>query len=667
MPTPSFLQFSRLQGAVQEDGPYTMAQRLDQEGDAGYLFLLIEALGSVPEETGRAAAETFWEAFQASRLSLTGRLQEALRAVHQRLLLEDRDAPPEHRSTVGAACACLRQGDLYLAHAGPTLAYLVGPESTRRLAPAPGSPASGLGGLAEPRVWVRHHHLAQGEVLLVASSTLAEVGGERELFAAFRHGWEEGMVEVYRRSSAYATFAALAVNPWVAPEPARPERSPQEAAAETVSSGEPYAHGRREPWRTATGPVPLPEPYLMQDTSLPLGLNVAGPRRWVSRYARGLLPPQVLAGLLGVFILGGLLVGVTSLLQRAEQAARSEAAALVQAATDLQGQAQGAATRDLSRQLLNQALSKLQTALRQDSASRETAALVAQVREALARLDAVQELRDFRTPLDLTGAAAGAPLLRDIVAPGGAIYLLDKVGDQVIQVTPALQGGGAGASPVYLVQPSGSARRNLAGLLWLPRGGAWPRDSLLAVDDGRGLLEFDPSQGVRTLPLRGTGEWASFQAAAGFAGSLYILDPKASQVWRYLATERGFDSERRATLPSMDLRDAVDLGVDGDTYLLLRTGKVLKFSNGRAQPFSPDGLDRPLLNPVALHASAESIYVSDAGNRRIVVFDKADGRFLRQFPVPQLPQIHHLWADEARSLLYLVTDTRLYSAVMPRS
>ena len=139
-------------------------------------------------------------------------------------------------------------------------------------------------------------------------------------------------------------------------------------------------------------------------------------------------------------------------------------------------------------------------------------------------------------------------------------------------------------------------------------------------------------------------------------------------MWRYAPTDGGFDSERRPALPSLDLRDAIDLNIDGSFFVLLKTGKVLKVAGGRVAPFSLDGLDKPLLSPVALTTSADltSLYVLDQGNKRVVEFDKETGRFLRQFPLGDTPAAHDLWVDTEHNTLFLVTDRQLYGASLPK-
>jgi len=366
--------------------------------------------------------------------------------------------------------------------------------------------------------------------------------------------------------------------------------------------------------------------------------------------------------------MGGLFLGARATIQRVERQGFVEAGQLVQAAQEMESQAQKASSADARRQFYNQALEQLRKAQRQDPTNTEATALLNRIQATLTRLDAAYELTTLRTLVDFATYTGTTTLIRGLVYRGDGFYILDKSGDRIFQVPlPDLSDQGGSPVPTTLLQPQGNARRNLVSLVWMPQGGSWPRDSLLALDSNRGLQEFRPNAEPRPLPLRGAQDWASFQTAAGFEGNLYILDPKASQVWRYVPTDNGFDSERRAALPSVDLRDALDLVIDGDVYLLLRDGKVLKFSNGRPHPFSQDGLDRPLLRPVALFAdpATKALYVADAGNNRIVVFNKADGKFLRQYLLPDATAVYDLWVDEGQGTLLMVGDARLYMAKMP--
>ena len=678
MALPRVTQLNIVHGSAQEEGPYTLVQSLTQDGDPSCLFLLFEVEGPTPQEACERAAELYLETFEGSKLSTTGRLLEGLRTVHEAVLWENRHSMPDQQITLGALAVYLRGEDVYLAHAGPSLAYVIGPKGARHLAPAPGSPSPRLGAVSEPPVWVRHHHFAPYEVMLLATSCLVSGGNERELLASFQGNTEEGMVAVYRWARGNQEFAAMAIDPGAnakAPSPSQDIVAPASLPRQESASARPgavpayaYGYGRDQAPRNAARDRAAKAPQLL-DSPLHLGLELREPQRWVRNHITDLLPPRAIISLLLVFILGGLFLGARAMAQQMQEGSRGEAVRLIQTAQDMQSKAQQAAGGDEKRSLMNQALQQLASAQKYDAGNASASALEQRIRTALTEIDASFQLEGLSPVLELSGAGASQPLLRELVPYENGFYLLDKSNDRILQAPLAELDRSAGQFTPTAFGPSGGAvRRNQITLVWLAKGGTWPRDSLLALDNNRNILELTTSNAA-PLPLRGAQEWASFQTAVGFGGNLYVLDPRGSQVWRYTPTDSGFDTERRAALPSVDLRDAVDLVVDGDIYVLLRTGEILKFTSGRAQPFGLDGLDKPMLNPVSIFtdAHADAVYVVDAGNSRIAVFQKEDGRFLKQFPLPASPAIHDLWVDAEKGNIYLVSDSRVYRAKLPGS
>lgn len=676
MALPRVTQLNIVHGSAQEEGPYTFVQSLSQDGEPSCLFLLFEVDGPTPQEACQRATELYLETFEGSRLSTTGRLLEGLRTVHEAVLWENRHSMPDQQITLGALAVYLRGEDVYLAHAGPSLAYVIGPKGARHLAPAPGSPSPRLGAVSEPPVWVRHHHFAPHEVMLLATSCLASDGNERELLASFQGSTEDGMVAVYRWARGNQEFAAMTIDPGtsakapaISQDIASPASMPRQASSSAPPDAVPvyaYGYGREQTPRNTGRDRAAKAPQLL-DSPLHLGLELREPQRWVRNHITDLLPPRVMFSLLLVFILGGLFLGARAVAQQMQEGSREEAARLIQTAQELQAQAQQTDAGDEKRSLMNQALQQLASAQKYDAGNPSASALEQRIRTGLTELDASFQLEGLSPVLELGGGGASQPLLRELAPYGNGFYLLDKSNDRILQAPLSELDHSSGQyTPPVLGPASGSARRNLTTLVWLAKGGTWPRDSLLALDSNRNILEFNASNAA-PLPMRGAQEWASFQAAVGFGGNLYVLDSRGSQVWRYTPTDSGFDTERRAALPSVDLRDAVDLVVDGDIYVLLRAGEVLKFSSGRAQPFSLDGLDKPMLNPVSIFtdASADAVYVVDAGNSRIAVFQKEDGRFLKQFPLPSSPTIHDLWVDGEKGTIYLVSDSSVYRATLP--
>ena len=81
-----------------------------------------------------------------------------------------------------------------------------------------------------------------------------------------------------------------------------------------------------------------------------------------------------------------------------------------------------------------------------------------------------------------------------------------------------------------------------------------------------------------------------------------------------------------------DLENAVSLTIDESIYVLFAAGNVKRYTSGNIDEFELTGLDVPLskASRILTVPEVENIFVLDAGNKRVVTFDK-DGKFISQY------------------------------------
>jgi hypothetical protein len=159
----------------------------------------------------------------------------------------------------------------------------------------------------------------------------------------------------------------------------------------------------------------------------------------------------------------------------------------------------------------------------------------------------------------------------------------------------------------------------------------------------------------------------------GYAGSIYVLAPRSSQLIWFASTPQGYEKSPFAYVnpeATVDFSTAVDLAVDASVFVLHSTGKVERFSAGLPQKFDSSTPDVPLKSPTTLFASAttKSVYVVDGANQRIVQFSK-DGHFERQLryggPENLFNGLRAIDVDEDRGKLYFLSDRKLFVADIP--
>ncbi len=169
--------------------------------------------------------------------------------------------------------------------------------------------------------------------------------------------------------------------------------------------------------------------------------------------------------------------------------------------------------------------------------------------------------------------------------------------------------------------------------------------------------------------------WGEIRSLAGYGGNLYLLDAANNQIHKYVPSEKGLSAQSTpyfAGDAQPVLNKAVDMAIDGDIWVLNDNGTILRFRGGAPVSFSLGPLATPLKNPVAIFTQPEvdSLYVADAGNQRIVEFDK-NGVFVRQFkPYAQKGDVFQDLSDftvnETKRKLYFISGDAAYMANVPK-
>lgn len=201
---------------------------------------------------------------------------------------------------------------------------------------------------------------------------------------------------------------------------------------------------------------------------------------------------------------------------------------------------------------------------------------------------------------------------------------------------------------------------------------ATPEDDqvwIVAAADGA-LVWYDVKTGERhAQPLSDTKDWGELRAIDSFGGSIYLLDAAKNQIFKYVHTDKGYATEAAPYFPDnaqVNLSRATSMAIDGDVWVLNRTGTIQRFRGGASVAFQLSGLKTPLKNPTAIYTSPEvdALYVADSGNQRVVVFDK-NGRFTGEFkPYAEksdaFKSLQDLTVNETKRKMYLVNDSAAF-------
>ncbi|MCX6018535.1 MAG: hypothetical protein NTZ50_08550 [Chloroflexi bacterium] len=153
-----------------------------------------------------------------------------------------------------------------------------------------------------------------------------------------------------------------------------------------------------------------------------------------------------------------------------------------------------------------------------------------------------------------------------------------------------------------------------------------------------------------------------------YNNTVYMLDADLGQIWRYPIAPEGLGVGSPYFRSSFDsLKDAVDLGIDGAVYVLLKNGTVQKFFSRQPQVFSITGIPEPIGQAAAIAVTGSdmnsgAVFILDAQSGAVVEFNKA-GAFVRQYrgDADEFVGATDMNIDVARRTGYIVTSTQIYT------
>jgi hypothetical protein len=222
---------------------------------------------------------------------------------------------------------------------------------------------------------------------------------------------------------------------------------------------------------------------------------------------------------------------------------------------------------------------------------------------------------------------------------------------------------------------------DLVDMVWMPTGPDRQKASLLILESGGSILDYDPAT-TQLIPLQvaASETWRYPKLVGSHSGRFYLLDSSANKILRYDPTPDGYNSPPFDWLQTeVDLAGVVGMAIGDSIYLLYADGAIRKFSTGEADTFDISDWDTPPSNPTSIFtrppAETRWIYVADRGNSRIVQASK-EGQFKQQFRVADatasesgdpLAGATDLFVDEIAGQAYLLSGRELYLLRLPMS
>jgi len=305
----------------------------------------------------------------------------------------------------------------------------------------------------------------------------------------------------------------------------------------------------------------------------------------------------------------------------------------------------------------------------------------------MSRLDTINGVKRVSWVGELNTYPAEADLKR-VVVQGNHVFVLDRGQDRVYhhqldaELDKALTSESLQVELVSRGKQVGSVLvGDLVDMAWMPVGPNRQQASLVILESGGNLLDFDPMTGeLLALEVAGTDAWRFPQLVGSHSGRFYLLDSSANEIWRYGPTPEGYAGPPEEWLQGeVDLAGVVDMAISDSIYLLYADGTIRKLTLGQPDAFDVADWDTPLRGPTALFTrppeETQWLYIADPGNGRIVQCDEA-GHLKQKFRIAEtsagsdgdpLAAARNLFVDEIGGRAYVLSGQKLYLLILPLS
>ena len=180
--------------------------------------------------------------------------------------------------------------------------------------------------------------------------------------------------------------------------------------------------------------------------------------------------------------------------------------------------------------------------------------------------------------------------------------------------------------------------------------------------DKKSLAVYDPkTDTLKTGDISFSGS-PDIRSIIIYNRRMYSLDAVANQILRHDNIKNGFGLGKDWLQDTnQNIRDGVDLAIDGDLFVLKTDGQIFKFTKGVSQNFSVQTVDPALDsgNDIWTYTDSANLYVLDAKNKRLITFDKT-GKFIRQITANEFASPVSAAIDETSGDAYILDSGKVY-------
>ncbi len=214
----------------------------------------------------------------------------------------------------------------------------------------------------------------------------------------------------------------------------------------------------------------------------------------------------------------------------------------------------------------------------------------------------------------------------------------------------------------------------LVDMTWEPRNSGFvDKAGLLILDRNNHVFRYNRVDGASLVVFADQASWqVPTKISVYLNGLFYLVDQGRQQIYKYTPTSRNYEAAPEPWLSDQITTDFAGLKtmrIDGDIWLLYENGMVLQYFRGEQNPFALENNVGRMEDPRDMIVDGTHLYLADAAGARILVYNKDNGSYERQYQaadVDLLRGLRSIYVDETTGKIFLLTQTGLYQQTLPR-
>lgn len=301
-----------------------------------------------------------------------------------------------------------------------------------------------------------------------------------------------------------------------------------------------------------------------------------------------------------------------------------------------------------AREKANQAIEELEQLVPQFRTNRQlTDTLAAEISAAknfATEISGKQELSEPQIFFDLR-LTDSSFVATTMTATGKTLFFLDKEKRQVVMLDTETKQSSLLSFTTTAIPVGWTATSNQLYLL------------------GDGLQSYDlEKKSLESLKTSGDSD-RDGTALKMFGNYLYVLNPIKRNIFRFTLGKAGL-SEGIGWITDkkdLDFSQVHDMAVDGSIWLTTKTGEVKKYTQGRPQTFTIEGLETQFNSPLIISTSEtqSNLFILEPNQNRLVILTK-EGKLVKEVKSAALGAATGLAATDDQTAVYVLSGSVVY-------